>query len=313
MSCEKTCKKTTIGGQALLEGILMRGPRKTAIVVRKPDGELVIKEDAVGTVSTNPLARLPILRGVAAFWNSMKYGVSAIYYSADFLEEEESNTQKGRFEQWLDRVFENEKAEKIAMGVALVMGIAIPIVLFFLLPTLIAGLFGEGLPNVARNLIEGLVRIIIFLIFIYVTSKQKDIQRTYMYHGAEHKSIACYESGQELTVENVRKHSRFHPRCGTSFLFVVMIISILVLSVFTWTNPLMRVVIRLACLPMIVGLAYEFNRFVGRHDNTLTRVLRAPGLLMQRFTTVEPDDSMIKVAITALQRVIPENEGEDRW
>lgn len=305
-------KKTTIGGQALLEGILMRGPSRSAIVVRKPDGELAVKIDEVGSASKLKIGRLPLVRGVVNFFNSMRYGMNAITYSASFAEEDTAEPE-GRFEKWLNEKLGNEKVEKALMGLAVVFGIAIPIVLFFMLPTLIAGLFGEGLPNIVRNLVEGLVRIIIFVLFIYVTSKQKDMRRTYMYHGAEHKTIACYEAGEELTVDNVRRHSRFHPRCGTSFLFVVMIISILFTSLFTWKDPLVRVLIRLALLPLIVAVSYEVNRFAGRHDNRFTMLLRAPGLLMQRLTTNEPDDSMIEVGIESLRLVIPENEDEDRW
>ncbi len=305
--------KTTIGGQALIEGILMRGPRKTAIVVRKPDGELVTKTEKNGTNTHASFWKLPFLRGMVGFWDAMKYGVSAINYSGSFMEDEPESENAGKFERWLNQKLSSKKAEKIMMGVAVALGIAMPVLLFFLLPTLITGFFGEGLPSIARNLIEGLVRIVIFLCFIILTSRLKDIRRTYMYHGAEHKSIACYESGQEMTVENVRTHSRLHPRCGTSFLFTVMIVSILVLSVFTWSSPLTRMAIRLAMLPVIVGISYEINRYVGRHDNALTRAIRAPGLALQRFTTYEPDDSMIEVAIEALNCVIPETQGEDRW
>lgn len=306
--------KTTIGGQALIEGILMRGPKKTAIVVRKGDGEFAIKEEEVGTVHHSRFARLPLVRGVVGFWDSMKYGISALTYSADFFDDGAEAAEPGKFEAWLTRKFGAAKLDKLLMGFALVMGIALPVGLFILLPTLLAGLLpGQGGSSVLRNLLEGLVRILIFLGFIIITSKQSDIRRTYMYHGAEHKTIACYESGEELKVENVRRHSRFHPRCGTSFLFVVMIISILVFSIFTWTNPWMRMVLRLALLPVVVGISYEINRWVGRHDNWFSLALRAPGLFLQRFTTNEPDDGMIEVAIEAINRVIPENKGEDRW
>ena len=309
---EKSCKRTTIGGQALIEGILMRGPKQSSIVVRKADGELVNKIEPVGSLSHPTWCRLPFIRGVVNFWDSMKYGVGALTYSAEFFEVE-GEEEPGKIEQWLIDKFGEKAMDKAAISLALVLGIALPIVLFILLPTLVAGLFGEGLPSVLRNLIEGCIRILVFLAFLWLTSKEKDVARTYMYHGAEHKTIACYEAGEELTVENCRKHTRFHPRCGTSFLFVVMIISILFYSLFTWSNPLMRVCIRLLCLPVIVGISYEFNRFVGRHDNWLTNALRAPGMLMQRFTTKEPEDSMLEVAILALQSVIPENEKEDRW
>ena len=306
MEKNASCKKTTIAGQALIEGILMRGPRQTAIVCRKPGEEPVVKMDPTGTLSHGQIGELPVLRGVLRFWDSLKYGMKALTYSADFLGEEETG-EPGKLEQWLAKKLANERVQKAAMGVA------IPIVLFILLPTLLAGLFGENLPSLLRNLIEGCFRIVIFLAFIYLTSRQKDVHRTYMYHGAEHKTIACYESGKALTVDNARSCSRLHPRCGTSFLFMVMIISILFFSLFSWSNPIVRMVTRLALLPVVAGVSYEINRFAGRHDNALTRILRAPGLALQRLTTAEPDDSMLEVAILAMERVIPENEGEDRW
>lgn len=309
----KELKKTTIGGQALIEGILMRGPQKSAIVVRKPEGDFAIKEDETGSMGKNAVSRLPIVRGAVNFVKSMKYGMSALNYSAEFFpEEEDDGREKGRFESWLDKKLNNPKAEKAAMGVAMAIGVITPVVLFILLPTLVAGLFGDGLHHIVRNLIEGALRIVIFLAFLFIVSKQKDIRRTFMYHGAEHKTIACYEAGEALSVENVRRFSRFHPRCGTSFLFVVMIISILFYSMFTWQNPWIRVAIRLIFLPVIVGISYEVNRFAGRHDNWFTTVLRAPGLMLQRFTTYEPDDGMIEVGIKAMELVIPENN-EDQW
>lgn len=307
----QACKKTSIGGQALIEGILMRGPRKTAIVVRKPNGETVLREDAVGTASHGRFAKLPLVRGAVGFWDSMKYGMSALTYSASFIEED--TEPKGKLELWLERKFGAAKLDKFFMGLATALGVALPIVLFMLLPTLVAGFFGKTQINIIRNLIEGAIRILIFIGFLYFTSKQKDVRRTYMYHGAEHKTIACYEAGLPLTVENARKQSRRHPRCGTSFLFVVIIVSILFTSLFTWSSPIMRVVIRLALLPLIVGVSYEINRWCGRSDSILSRVLRAPGLMMQSFTTYEPEDGMLEVAIEALSAVIPENETEDRW
>ena len=188
-----------------------------------------------------------------------------------------------------------------------------PVVLFIFLPTILAGFFESIESNLLRNLVEGLLRVTLFLAFVIITSKQSDVRRTYMYHGAEHKTIYCYEKGLPLTVDNVRKQSCHHPRCGTSFMFVVMIISILVFSFFKWTNPVVRVLMRLALLPVVVGISYEFNRFVGRHDNWFTNLLRAPGIFLQNFTTVEPDDSMIEVAIVAIEGVIPENKEKDNW
>lgn len=308
----KEVKKTSIGGQALIEGILMRGPKKTSIVVRKSDGELETKQEEVGTNSHKKFFRLPFIRGTVNFWDSLKYGMSALAYSASFFDTEEEEKQS-KFDKWVEKKIGFEKLEKIAIGFALVIGIALPIALFILTPTLLAGLVGDSIPTVLRNLLEGLIRIVIFLLFIFITSKEKDVHRTYMYHGAEHKTIACYERDMELTVENVRQCSRFHPRCGTSFLFIVMIVSILVFSVVSWSNPFIRMALRLALLPVVVGISYEIIRLAGRHDSVFTRVLRAPGLALQRLTTAEPDDSMIEVAIKALTDVIPETEGEDRW
>ena len=308
----KTCKKTSIAGQALIEGILMRGPKQTAIVCRKPGEEMVIKMEPTGTMSHGAWARLPIVRGVDSFWDSMKFGMSALMYSADFMEEEEAENQS-KFDRWLESKFSEETLEKVMMGTALVFGIAIPIVLFILLPTFLAGFLGDNVPHIVRNLIEGLFRICIFLAFIYFTSKQSDVHRTYMFHGAEHKTIACYEAGLDLTVENARSCSRLHPRCGTSFLFMVMIISILFFSLFSWSNVWVRMLTRLALLPVVAGLSYEINRFAGRHDNALTNLLRKPGLALQKLTTAEPTDDMLEVAIEAMNRVIPENENEDNW
>ena len=303
-------KKTTIGGQALLEGILMRGPENTRIVVRKPNKELEIKDDPIGTDKKNPVAKIPFIRGVVNFWDSMKYGMSALNYSASFYEEEE---ELSKAEKWLNDKLGKENFDKLLLSIATVIGIAMPVVLFIFLPTLLAGFFENIESSIVRNLIEGLMRVTLFLIFVIVTSKQSDIKRTYMYHGAEHKTIYCYEKGLPLTVENVRKQSCHHPRCGTSFMFVVMFVSILVFSLFSWSNPIVRVLMRLALLPVVVGISYEFNRFVGRHDNWFTNMLRAPGMFLQNFTTVEPDDSMIEVAIAAIEGVIPENKEKDNW
>ena len=304
-------KKTTIGGQALLEGILMRGPENTRIVVRKPNKELEIKDDPIGTEKKNPIAKIPFIRGVVNFWDSMKYGMSALNYSASFFDEEEEELTKT--EQWLNNKLGKEKFDKLLITFATVLGVAMPVVLFIFLPTILAGFFENIESNLLRNLVEGLLRVTIFLAFVIITSKQSDVRRTYMYHGAEHKTIYCYEKGLPLTVENVRKQSCHHPRCGTSFMFVVMIISILVFSFFKWTNPVVRVFMRLALLPVVVGISYEFNRFVGRHDNWFTNLLRAPGMFLQNFTTVEPDDSMIEVAIVSIEGVIPENKEKDNW
>ncbi|NLD88510.1 MAG: DUF1385 domain-containing protein [Clostridiales bacterium] len=307
---KKNCFRTTIGGQALLEGIMMRGPERQSVVVRKADGTLITKTDELN-IKKHKILKLPFIRGPVNFFYSMKDGVKSLMYSADIaMEDIPEDDTKPTF---LERKLGRKKADELMMTVSVVLGVALPVALFILLPTLVAGLFDSFLTGIWISLFEGVLRIIIFLIFIISTSFMKDIKRTYMYHGAEHKTIHCYENALELTVENVRHFPKAHPRCGTSFLFVVMIVSIIVFSFVRWSNPIIRMVLRLALLPVVVSISYEFNRFVGRHDNKLTKFLRAPGLALQRFTTIEPDDSMIEVAIEALKNVIPETEGTDKW
>lgn len=306
-------KKTTIGGQALLEGIMMLGPEKYAIAIRKPDGEIELKVEEAKSLKTRyKFCSLPFIRGVIGLYESMKRGISAINYSANFIPEEEGEPSK--VDAWIEKKIGWEKAQNILMGVATVLGVIIPIVLFIFLPTLLAGVFDKYIGSgIWRNLLEGLIRIITFLLFMFSVSHMKDMKRTFSYHGAEHKTIFCYEAGEELTVENVRKFSKEHPRCGTSFLFSVMIVSILVFSVVQWSNPFLRMALRLALLPVVVAISYEVNRLIGRYDNWFTKALRAPGVWFQGFTTFEPDDSMIEIAIAALKPVIPQENDADRW
>ena len=311
MDKNQSCFRTVIGGQALIEGIMMRGPDKSATVVRRPDKTLVTTTRPLRSGKDKPkVLSWPFIRGVYSFGGAMKDGVKELFYSADVAFEEPDDAPQG----FLEKKLGKKRVDDIAMGISGVLGIAIPIVLFFILPTLLAGFLDDYIgAGVLRNLVEGLIRIIIFIIFMFSVSRTKDIQRTFEYHGAEHKSIHCYESGKELTVENVQSFPKEHPRCGTSFLLVVMVISILVFSFIQVSTPLLRVVIRLALLPVVVGISYECNRWIGRHDNAFTRIVRGPGLLMQHLTTREPDDSMVEVAITALKAVIPQEEGSDRW
>lgn len=306
--------RTSIGGQALIEGVMMRGPDKQAIVVRKPDGELEEKVEEINTASKrHPALGIPFIRGVVSFGGSMIMGVKALMYSSQFMPEDEQQ-EPGKLDKWIEDKFGWDKAEKIIIGVSVAIAIVVMVALFVLLPTFIAGLFDSfDLPNILRNLIEGVVKIIIFTCYLWLISKMKDIRRVYQYHGAEHKSIHCYEKGLELTCENVRVQPRQHPRCGTSFLFVVMIVSIVVISFISWSSVWLRMLIRIALLPVIVGISYEINRWVGRHDNILSAFLSAPGKAMQRLTVFEPDDSMIEVGIRSLQLVIPEEKGRDKW
>ena len=312
--------RTSIGGQALIEGILMRGPEKQAIVVRDKDGQLVEKVEELKLIKDRyPILGIPLIRGTVNFLAAMVSGVKALMYSADFYPEEEES-QPSKFEQWLEKHLSSEKLEKAIVGLAVLLGVGMSIFLFLVLPTLLTGgilHFFPGFPLWGRNVVEGLLKIAIFLAYLILCSKQKDVRRVFCYHGAEHKTIRCYEAQLPLTVENVRPQTRLHPRCGTSFLFVVIIISILVSAVFSSifpiSNTFLRMLSRLAMLPFIVAIAYEFNRLVGRHDNWLTKILTAPGMWFQLFTTNEPDDSMIEVAIEALTLVLPEQEGADRW
>lgn len=311
---EKSCAfRTSIGGQALIEGILMRGPKKEAIVIRSGE-ELVTKvEDIKATKDKYPILGWPFVRGVVNLIASLANGMRALTYSAQFMPEDEQE-QPDKFDQWIEKKFGSEKAEKIIITTSVVLGIIIAVGMFILLPTLIAGLLdGVITAPVIRNLIEGVLRIAIFLLYIWLVSKMEDIRRVWMYHGAEHKTIYCYEAGLDLTVENCRNMSRLHPRCGTSFLFIVMIVSILVFSVVSVSNMILRLVLRIVLLPVVVAISYEIIKYAGRHDNWLTKILSAPGKAMQKFTTAEPDDSMLEVAIEAMKLVIPENEGDAKW
>ena len=311
--------KTMCGGQALIEGIMMRGPSKQAAVVRRPDGELEIRQEELKLIKErHPIVGVPFIRGVFTFVDAMVNGVKNLMWSAEFYPEEEQPEQPSRFEQWMEKRLGNEKFYSLVITLAVVMGIGLSIVLFFLLPTLLGGLVALVTPSMlVRNVGESLLKVVIFLAYLALCSHMKDIRRVFQYHGAEHKTIFCYEAGLPLTVENVRKQSRHHPRCGTSFLFVVIIVSILVstvvFSIWPVHNALLRFLVHLVMLPAIVGVSYEFNRWCGRNDNVLTRLLTAPGLWLQNFTTFEPDDSMIEVGIKALELVLPEEKGADAW
>ena len=314
--------RTSIGGQALIEGILMRGPEKQAIVVRDKDGQLVEKVEELKFIKDRyPILGVPLIRGTVNFLAAMVSGVKALMYSADFYPDEEVS-QPSKFEQWLEAHLSSEKLEKAIVAFAVLLGVGLSIFLFLVLPTLLTGgilHFFPGFPLWGRNVVEGLLKIVIFLAYLILCSKQKDIYRVFQYHGAEHKTIFCYEAGLPLTVENVRIQPRHHPRCGTSFLFVVIFVSILVSSVVfgIWpiTNAWLRTLVHLILLPLVVGITYEFNRWVGRHvqDSGLAKLLTAPGMWMQNFTTNEPDDSMLEVAIEAMKLVLPEEKGKDKW
>ena len=311
--------KTMCGGQALIEGIMMRGPKKQAVVVRRPDGELEVQEKELKLIKDRyPVLGWPLIRGVVNFCDSMYNGVTALMYSAEFFPEEGEEEEPSKFETWLENRLGSEKATGFFTTLAVILGIGMSVGLFFLLPTLLGTAVTWVTDSmVARNLAESILKIVIFIGYLALCSRMKEMRRVFSYHGAEHKTIFCYESGLPLTVENVRKQPRHHPRCGTSFLFVVIFVSILVSTVVfaIWPihNVLLRMLAHLVMLPAIVGVSYEFNRWVGRHDGPITRVLVAPGLWLQNFTTFEPDDSMIEVGIKALELVLPEEKGADAW
>ena len=309
--------RTSIGGQALIEGILMRGPEKQAIVVRSPEGLVTRVEELTLVKDKYPILGWPIIRGAVTFLDSMVRGVKALMFSADYYPDDE-NTQPSKLDQWLEAHIPAEKLQSVLVWVSVLLSLGLTLLLFMLLPTFIAGLF-HARHAAVHNLIEGAVKIVIFLGYLILCSRQKDVRRVFCYHGAEHKTIFCYEAGLPLTVENARIQPKHHPRCGTSFLFVVIFVSILVSSVVfgIWpiTNAGLRTLVHLLLLPLVVGITYEFNRWVGRHvqDSKLAQFLTAPGLWMQNFTTNEPDDSMIECAIRSLELVLPSEKGKDAW
>lgn len=317
---------TSIGGQAVMEGVMMRGPYKTTVAVRKPDGEITVKADDNGTKTRAKFFKLPIIRGCVNFIDSLVIGMKALMFSAEFIDLEDEEEQQSKFDKWLEDKL-GDKIKDIVIYFAIFLSIIFSVGLFILLPTAISGAI-EAIPSLKNitnlkgftSTCEGLVRIIIFLGYMTLVSQMKDIKRVFEYHGAEHKTIACYESGDDLTVENVKKHTRFHPRCGTSFLLFVMIISIIVYAFLPRFDEfgkiaaiLLRMGTRILCLPIVAGLSYEVIKWAGRSKNRCVMALSKPGLWLQRLTTREPDESQIEVAIAAMQPCIPDNKEEDKW
>lgn len=323
--CEKF--KTTIGGQALIEGIMMRGPEADAIALRTDDGiKLTVTPRKIRPKKS--LWSLPFFRGCVNFFDAQLTGVKALMYSADQIPEEKSNDTPE--DGWLEKKIGKENVQKIVVGFGVVLGIGFSVLLFFLIPMIVSGFFDRFLQsNLLLHLFEGLIRMIIFLLYMILVSRMKEMKRVFAYHGAEHKTIRCYEADLPLTVDNVREQTRLHPRCGTSFLLVVMVVSILIfsaassllLSVFPALEAmrgeaLYRIIMigfKLLLLPLIVSVTYEINRWAGRHNNWFTRILTAPGMWLQNFTTQEPNDDMIQVAITAVEAVLPSQKGADQW
>lgn len=315
-SNKKSCPHmTSIGGQAVLEGVMMRGPKKIATAVRKADGEIVVDIKEVNSfITKHKLTKIPVVRGVVAFVESMVTGVRALMFSADQIELEDDEPQKeSRFEKWLtDKL--GDKIKDIAIYFAVVVAICFSVGLFMILPTVVAGWFGSLIKNrVLLNLLEGAIKLIIFFAYLWGVSHMEDIKRVFEYHGAEHKTIATYEANEELTAENAQKYTRLHPRCGTSFLLIVLVISILMFSIISWQNVWLRITYRLLLLPVVAGLAYEIIKFAGKHPTGIVGFLTKPGLWLQKLTTREPDSSQLEVAIVAMKAVIPQSKEDDRW
>lgn len=294
-------KQLSVGGQALIEGVMMRAGNRVAITLRQPDGTLSSQLQQIEPAKSS-LWKLPILRGIYALGQSMKIGIGALNASAEVFGVDE----KTNFEIWLEKRFGN-KAEKISMFLTIFVSFALAIGLFMVAPTLITGLFKGMVRNpILLSLIEGLIKMTMFVIYVYSISRLKDIRRVFQYHGAEHKSVFTYESGDELTVENAKRYSRLHPRCGTSYVFFVLALSILFFSFVSWTSIGWRVVLKLLFLPLVAGVGFELLKYTAR-ENAVVRLLRQPGLWLQRITTAEPDDDQLEVALTALRLVIADD------
>ena len=306
--------KTSVGGQALMEGIMMRGPKNICCAVRKPDGTIETKIEP--TPAHGIWAKIPLVRGAISMVESLIMGYRYMMYSAqvsmgDDYDPEEEETA---FEKWVGDHL-GKKAEDILLGVAAVLGGLFAILLFTVLPTVLVGGVNRLLPlgRWSKVILEAVLKVAILLSYMVAISKMKEIHRVFEYHGAEHKTIACYEAGDALTVENVRKYTRFHPRCGTSFLILVVIVSVFLYSVLPWSSTGLRVVFKLLLLPVVMGISYELLKWCGRSDNLATRIIRQPGIWVQHLTVFEPDDSMIEVAIAAVTPVLPEDPEDGRW
>ena len=294
-------KKVSIGGQALIEGIMMKSPEKYSIAVRKPDGEIDVQIFENNKVK---FQKVPVLRGIMNFFDSLVTGYKCLMHSAEVAMEGEF--EEDELDKWLKDHFGEKSGEILAM-IAGLLGTVLALVLFMVLPTTIAGLIDKVIPlGAMKTVVEGVAKLAIFVLYLWLVSKMEDIRRVFCYHGAEHKTIACYEAGEELTVENVKKHTRFHPRCGTSMMFIILIVSIVVFSFVPWKGTLNRALMKVVFLPVVVGIAYEILKYTGRHTNACTKIMAAPGLWFQRLTTNEPDDDMIEIAIASVNALLPE-------
>ncbi|MCR8746052.1 DUF1385 domain-containing protein [Romboutsia lituseburensis] len=297
-------KKQAVGGQAVIEGVMMQSKNKRAVAVRKSNGEIVVRKNKIKSwINEKNIDKIPFIRGSFVLIETMIEGIKSLNFSSEFFLDE---TEEDAFDRFISKIFK-DKANDIMIAISMIFAFLLSVGLFILLPTAVGGVFSKLIANdFLLNIVEGIVRIAILFAYIVLISKSKDIERVFQYHGAEHKSIHCYESGEELTVENTRKFTRFHPRCGTNFLFIVMFTSIILFSFFGWPNPILRVVMRIICIPVVAGISYEIIRFLGKYNNKLTKIVAYPGMMLQKFTTKEPDDKQIEVAIAALKAVIDE-------
>ena len=308
-----TKKITTIGGQALMEGIMMVGPKRTVAAFCDEEGNISTEEISVERLTKKyPILGKPFIRGVFALIDSFRMGYKALSISADKLTEGDEEEELTGIDKWLTEHL-GDKITGVIMTIASILGIALAILLFFFLPTVLFNLLQSAVSgDIAgwRSIFEGILRVALFVAYVAVIGMVPDIKRTFQYHGAEHKTIFCYENDLPLTVENVRKQRRFHPRCGTSFLILMLVLGIIVGFFIPFSNPFLRTFTKLLCIPVIMNIGYELQKVCARHDNLLSRIVTAPGLWMQRLTVKEPDDKMMEAAITAMEAVIPEN-GED--
>ncbi len=306
---------TKIGGQALIEGVMMRGPEAVGVAVRKADGEIVLKVDKIANLTTrNKFFKLPFVRGVVALLESMVLGTKTLMYSAEFFEDEDEPSEPSKIDRFIEKIFK-DKAGDISIYITVLISILISVGLFMLAPTFLTNLFKKRIDSsIGLNLVEGVIRVSIFMAYVLLVSRLEDVKRVFEYHGAEHKTIHCYEAEEELTVENVKKYPILHPRCGTSFLFTVMIISIITFSFFGWPSPLKRLLLRVVLLPVIAGISYEINRIIGKSTGKVAYCISYPGLLVQKLaTTREPDDEQIEVALEALKCVLVDDKEADKW
>jgi uncharacterized protein YqhQ len=299
----KQSKYTAIGGQALIEGVMMRGKESIAIVVRKPDGELEKKVDPIKKGFLSKFVKIPVLRGIFAFISSMIVGIKALNYSAEFYDD--GTVEKGKFELWVEKKF-GDKADSIFVGISMVFALAITLIFFVGLPVAVSGGLSVWIENkFALSIVEGLFKIVLFLGYIVAISKMKEVKRVFQYHGAEHKTIRCYEAKEELTPENADKFSRLHPRCGTSFLLIVVVLSIVIFAFLgNFDAPLIRVGLKLIFMPIVAGLAYEVIHYAGKHESKFVDMISWPGMMLQKITTAEPDLQQLEVAIESLKAVL---------